>query len=188
MCSDAWRSVGGQHTDRKADGKLSLRLLFFIVDKDRSGAIDARELQSALSNGNWTPFNPDTVRLMIGMFDKKGSGTITFEEFGSLWKYVTDWQQCFRSFDRDSSGNISKEELRTAITTFGYRFSEPFYDVLMKRFDRSGKGVVHFDDFIQCCIVLHTLTQAFSYHDSDRDGVITISYEQFLHMVFSLRV
>lgn len=36
------------------------------VDKDRSGAIDSRELQSALSNGNWTPFNPDTVKLMIG--------------------------------------------------------------------------------------------------------------------------
>ncbi|XP_042208302.1 programmed cell death protein 6-like isoform X2 [Homarus americanus] len=180
MCSDAWRSVGGQHTDRKADGKLSLRLLFFIVDKDRSGAIDARELQSALSNGNWTPFNPDTVRLMIGMFDKKGSGTITFEEFGSLWKYVTDWQQCFRSFDRDSSGNISKEELRTAITTFGYRFSEPFYDVLMKRFDRSGKGVVHFDDFIQCCIVLHTLTSEFRQRDQEQKGIATFTFDQYM--------
>ncbi|XP_042861315.1 programmed cell death protein 6-like [Penaeus japonicus] len=161
--------------------------VFQQVDRDRSGAIDARELQSALSNGNFTPFNPETIKLMIGMFDKKGTGTINFDEFGAVWKYVTDWQQCFRSFDRDGSGNISKDELKTAITTFGYRFSEKFYDVLMKRFDRSGKGGVYFDDFIQCCIVLHTLTQAFSQYDQDRDGVITISYEQFLHMVFSIR-
>lgn len=55
------------------------------------------------------------------MFDKKGTGTINFDEFGAVWKYVTDWQQCFRSFDRDGSGNISKDELKTAITTFGYR-------------------------------------------------------------------
>ena len=25
----------------------------------------------------------------------------------------------------------------------------------MRRFDRSGKGVILFDDFIQCCVVLH---------------------------------
>ncbi|XP_071533096.1 programmed cell death protein 6 [Panulirus ornatus] len=154
--------------------------VFQLVDKDRSGAIDSRELQSALSNGNWMPFNPDTVRLMIGMFDKKGSGTITFEEFGALWKYVTDWQQCFRSFDRDNSGNISKEELKTALTTFGYRFSDKFYDVLMRRFDRSGKGVIYFDDFIQCCIVLHTLTPEFRQLDRDQTGTATFTYEQFL--------
>lgn len=39
---------------------------FIRVDKDRSGAISADELQQALSNGTWTPFNPETVRLMIG--------------------------------------------------------------------------------------------------------------------------
>ncbi|XP_037791822.1 programmed cell death protein 6-like isoform X2 [Penaeus monodon] len=154
--------------------------VFQQVDRDRSGAIDARELQSALSNGNFTPFNPETIKLMIGMFDKKGSGTINFDEFGAVWKYVTDWQQCFRSFDRDGSGNISKDELRTAITTFGYRFSDKFYDVLMQRFDRTGKGGVYFDDFIQCCIVLHTLTPEFRQHDQEQTGTAVLSYEQFL--------
>lgn len=38
------------------------------------------------------------------MFDKQGNGTINLDEFGALWKYVTDWQNCFRSFDRDNSG------------------------------------------------------------------------------------
>lgn len=38
----------------------------FRVDKDRSGYISADELQQALSNGTWNPFNPETVRLMIG--------------------------------------------------------------------------------------------------------------------------
>ena len=39
--------------------------VFSSVDKDRSGAICATELQSALSNGTWKPFNPETIRLFV---------------------------------------------------------------------------------------------------------------------------
>jgi Ca2+-binding EF-hand superfamily protein len=77
---------------------------------------------------------------MLGMFDRQHKGTIGFEDFGALWKYVkdfkppknlyyhqfifnfplqvTDWQACFRSFDRDNSGNIDANELKHALTTF----------------------------------------------------------------------
>ena len=40
------------------------------VDADGSGKISAQELSHALMNGNWTPFNSETCRLMIGMFDR----------------------------------------------------------------------------------------------------------------------
>jgi programmed cell death protein 6 len=152
------------------------------------------------------------------MFDRKNSGSINFEEFGALWKYVTDWQNCFRSFDRDNSGNIDQQELRQALVTFGYRLSEGLVTMLLKKFDRNGSGTIYFDDFIQCCIVLYvsskkyccfifnskfinsasiiklclsmfqTLTNAFRQHDTDQDGVITIHYEQFLTMVFSTKM
>jgi len=39
------------------------------VDADRNGKIAPDELQKALLNGNWSPFNQETCRLMIGMFD-----------------------------------------------------------------------------------------------------------------------
>jgi len=39
---------------------------FLTVDADRSGRINMMELQQALVNGNWTHFNPETCRLMIG--------------------------------------------------------------------------------------------------------------------------
>ncbi|XP_029041571.1 apoptosis-linked gene-2 isoform X2 [Osmia lignaria lignaria] len=162
--------------------------VFQRVDKDRSGAITAEELQQALSNGTWTPFNPETVRLMIGMFDKNQKGTVSFEEFGALWKYVTDWQNCFRSFDRDNSGNIDRNELKTALINFGYRLSDQIIDTLIRKYDRAGRGTIYFDDFIQCCIVLYTLTAAFRQLDTDLDGVITIHYEQFLGMVFNLKI
>jgi Ca2+-binding EF-hand superfamily protein len=161
--------------------------VFQRVDRDRSGQISAKELQDALSNGTWTPFNPETVRLMIGMFDRDQTGTINFQEFASLWKYVTDWQNTFRGYDRDNSGSIDKNELKTALTSFGYRLSDSFYDLLVRKFDRQNRGNVSFDDFIQCCVVLHTLTAAFRHHDTDQDGWINIGYEQFLTLVFSLK-
>ena len=49
---------------------------FVTVDRDRSGQITADELQQALLNGNWSQFNSETCRLMIGnlllffLFDK----------------------------------------------------------------------------------------------------------------------
>lgn len=45
------------------------------VDQDRSGEITATELQQALVNANWSHFNAETCRLMIGMFDKDRYGT-----------------------------------------------------------------------------------------------------------------
>lgn len=161
--------------------------MFQTIDRDRNGTICSDELQQALSNGSWTPFNPETVRLMIGIFDKNQNGVIDFNEFAALWQYVTDWQKTFRSYDTDNSGSIDKNELKTALTSFGYRLPDRIYNMLMKKFDRSDRGSILFDDFIQCCVILQTLTSAFRQYDHNLNGWITVSYEQFLTMVYSLK-
>ena len=162
--------------------------VFRKVKRDRSGAISAHELQQALSNGTWNPFNPETVRLMIGMFDRSNTGTIDFNDFGALWKYVEDWQVCFRYFDTDESGTLDKNELKTALTSFGYRLSDGFYEILIKKFGRSGEGVIFFDDFIRACVVLNTVTSSFREKDTDMDGVVILQYEEFLRMAFSFTI
>lgn len=96
-----------------------------------------------------------TMFHVAGMFDKQNRGVISFEDFGALWKYVSDWQNCFRSFDRDSSGNIDKVELKNALTAFGYRLSDEIINIMVQKFDRFGRGTILFDDFIQCCITLY---------------------------------
>ncbi|KAI9655623.1 MAG: hypothetical protein M1829_000622 [Trizodia sp. TS-e1964] len=58
--------------------------MFKAVDKDGSGQLSERELRAALVNGDWTAFDPQTVRMMIRMFDSDRSGTINFEEFWSV--------------------------------------------------------------------------------------------------------
>ncbi|XP_053570373.1 programmed cell death protein 6 isoform X2 [Bombina bombina] len=158
--------------------------VFQRVDRDRSGIISDTELQQALSNGTWTPFNPATVSAIISMFDREHKGGVNFSEFSGVWKYITDWQTIFRTFDTDNSGTIDKNELKQALT--GYRLSEQFYDVLIRKFDRQRRGQVAFDDFIQCCIVLQRLTDVFRRYDTDQDGWVQLSYEQYLSMVFAV--
>ena len=41
------------------------------------------------------------------------------------------------------------------------------------------------DRFVRCCVSIKVMTDAFIKMDGDRDGWITISYEQFLDMVLS---
>ena len=110
-----------------------------------------------------------------------------------------------RKFDLDGSGSIDKYELKTALSSFGtlrlprhvdrlllsvvgYRLSDRFYDLLIVKFDRTGRGTVAFDDFIQACVSIQTLTNAFRQHDTHQTGQITIGYEDFLTLVFSLKV
>jgi hypothetical protein len=44
-------------------------------------------------------------------------------QFAGLWKYVQDWQNVFRHFDRDRSGSIDGRELQDALRQFGFVFS-----------------------------------------------------------------
>ena len=53
------------------------------------------------------------------MQDTDRSGTIGFNEFSGLWKYIKDWQNVFRHFDRDRSGSIDGAELNQALAQFG---------------------------------------------------------------------
>ncbi|KAK8769999.1 hypothetical protein V5799_013536 [Amblyomma americanum] len=165
-----------------------LRGIFNNLDKNRSGKINATELQSALSNGTWKPFNPDTVRLMINIFDRNRTGSITFDEFVSLWNYINDWLKCFQNFDKDRSNSIDKRELRDALSSFGYRLSEQTLDSMLMKYDKDRKGSINFDDYVLCCINLQTLTTAFQTHDTDRDGFITLGYEDFLKLGLSLNL
>ena len=53
-----------------------------------------------------------------------------------------------------------------------------FCSLCTRVFDRSDKQTMKFDDFIQCCVMLRSLTESFKRSDTNRTGVVTISYEQ----------
>ncbi|TGJ85228.1 hypothetical protein E0Z10_g3564 [Xylaria hypoxylon] len=158
----------------------SLLPLFRAVDKDGTGQLSERELSAALVNGDWTAFDQQTVRMMIRMFDSDRSGTIGFDEFCGLWSFLASWRTLFDRFDIDRSGNISLDEFTNALVAFRYRLSPGFVELLFQTYDKRGEGVMSFDLFVQACISLKRMTDVFKKYDDDRDGYITLGFEDFL--------
>ncbi|KAK7952025.1 uncharacterized protein PG986_007753 [Apiospora aurea] len=154
--------------------------LFRAVDKDGTGQLSERELSAALVNGDWTAFDLHTVRMMIRMFDSDRSGTIGFDEFCGLWSFLASWRTLFDRFDADRSGNISLDEFSNALVAFRYRLSPRFVELLFSTYDKRNEGVMSFDLFVQACISLKRMTDVFKKYDEDRDGYITLSFEDFL--------
>ncbi|KAK7613271.1 hypothetical protein JOL62DRAFT_406573 [Phyllosticta paracitricarpa] len=165
---------------RDANDRDALWRLFGAVDKNRSGQLSERELGSALVNGDWSAFDSHTVRMMIRMFDTDRSGTINFEEFCGLWAFLAAWRSLFDRFDTDRSGKISYNEFSDALIAFGYRLSPQFVLLLFRTYDRRNENEISFDLFVQACISLKRMTDVFKKYDEDRDGYITLSFEEFL--------
>ncbi|KAG6832689.1 hypothetical protein H0H92_012261 [Tricholoma furcatifolium] len=179
---------------------------FSAVDSDRSGSISVTELQSALVNGNddiqaighvsgsshktcvvlkyLADFDLDTVKMLMGIFDTDRSGTINFAEFCGLWKYIADWQNVFRHFDRDHSGSIESGELAEAMRNFGYNLSPSLINLIENKYGpptRYGRSPgITFDRFVRACVAVKTLTEAFQRVDVNRSGWVQLSYDQFM--------
>ena len=134
--------------------------------------------------------NTDTIIMIhvhnfIGLFDRDNSGTIDVKEFQQLWSYINQWKGVFDRYDKDRSGNIDLNELYTAYNEMGFRVSMSFCQLVVSRFDRQAKKCLKFDDFIQTCVMLRSLTDNFKARDTNLNGVIQVSYEDFMTMAIS---
>ncbi|MCJ1252724.1 hypothetical protein MMC24_000530 [Lignoscripta atroalba] len=166
---------------------VALFPLFKAVDKRGMGKLTEVELRTALVNGDFTQFDPHTVRMMIRMFDTDRDGTIGFDEFCGLWGFLAAWRTLFDRFDEDGSGTISYDEYSKALIAFGYHLSPTFVSLLYRTYDKNGNNHMSFDIFVQSCISLKRMTDVFKRYDDDRDGYITLSFEEFLTEILRQR-
>jgi Ca2+-binding EF-hand superfamily protein len=129
--------------------------------------------------------------MLMNIFDTDRTGAIGFNEFVGLYKYIGDWQNVFRRFDRDRSGSIEGHELAEALRSFGYNLSPSILTLIEQKYALGPSAQygpppgISFDRFVRACVVVKTLTEAFQRADTDRDGWVQLNYEQFMKMVLS---
>ncbi|KAK9055520.1 hypothetical protein SSX86_026604 [Deinandra increscens subsp. villosa] len=157
---------------------------FEAVDVDRSGVIDDKELQRALSSYNQS-FSIRTVRLLMYLFTNTNSRNIGPKEFTQVFYSLQNWRSNFEKFDRDRSGYIDAWELREALTSLGFAVSPVILDLLVSKFDKTGgnKRAIEYDNFIECCLIVKGLTERFKEKETTYSGHATFTYEAFMLIV-----
>jgi peflin len=174
---------------------VDLYPLFRTANASNSGSLTTTELGSALVNADFTPFDARTITSLMRMFTNSPphqpqGPTITYQEFENLWRFLAAWRTLFERFDEDRSGRISLQEYAKAMTAFGYTLSPPFvamlYNTYNERSPVPNRGM-SFDLFVQSCISLKRMTDVFKKYDDDRDGYVTMSFEEFLTEILRLR-
>ncbi|CAN6374006.1 unnamed protein product [Urochloa humidicola] len=154
---------------------------FQAADRDGSGMIDDKELQSALSGYNQT-FSLRTVHLLMYLFTNTNVRKIGPKEFTAVFYSLQNWRAIFERFDRDRSGKIDSTELRDALLSLGYSVSPTVLDLLVSKFDKTGgkSRAIEYDNFIECCLTVKGLTEKFKEKDTALSGSATFTYEAFM--------
>ncbi|MED6169208.1 hypothetical protein PIB30_019319 [Stylosanthes scabra] len=163
---------------------------FEMADTDRSGFIDERELQRALSSG-YQKFNIRTIRLLIFLFkDPTQPSRIGPKEYVQLWNCIAHWRGIFERYDKDRSGKIDPLELRDALYGIGYAIPSSVLQLLLAQYgDGNVKRVeLGFDSFVECGVILKGLTEKFKEKDKRYTGSATLSYDEFMAMVIPFLV
>lgn len=162
----------------------NLRDMFASFDKNRSGYLSETELANNLYNEDGTRFARDTTRLMFRMFDLDRNGKINFDEFVELWRYLCEWKGIFQRMDTDESRKVTFPEFRRAVESFGYNLGpnviKSLFSIYANSFDARNQPAMPFDMFVQAFVRLRNVTESFKRFDTDRDGYITLGFEQYL--------
>lgn len=180
--------------------ELELRTVFEKVDVNKSGRISGKELSYALLNFDHTRFQDSTIKLMMSLFTNKGDASsssssyssnksLNFDQFVSLWKYLSAYKKLFIQADTDSSGDVSFGEFQKILEQIGYKLDIDLVLHLFSKYSLKDTGEVSrlkFDSFIELLVYLRKLTDIFKKYDKDLSGTATIGFSDFLFEVSNM--
>lgn len=118
-----------------------------------SGSISQDELKGVMKKLGSNPTDED-IQQMIKSVDDNGDGEIDFEEFLILMSTKKknedpdkELMDAFKVFDADSSGTISRKELKKLMKQLGQKLSDQELDAMMEEIDTDKSGEIDFEEF-----------------------------------------
>ncbi|CAI9104827.1 OLC1v1003591C1 [Oldenlandia corymbosa var. corymbosa] len=131
-----------------------LREWFDHVDSENKGNITASQLQGAFAVGNLR-FPLSVVQQMIRMYDFDRNGTMNFQEFVELNKFLLKVQQAFADLER-GLGYLVSDDVYKGLVKIGMSLDSPAFYTVCESFDQKKSGRFRLDDFISLCIFVQS--------------------------------
>uniref|UniRef100_A0A1D1XP67 Sorcin n=1 Tax=Anthurium amnicola TaxID=1678845 RepID=A0A1D1XP67_9ARAE len=163
-----------------------LREWFGRVDSNKTGNITAPQLQAALAVGNLN-FSLSIVQQMIRMYDFDRNGTMDFEEFVALNKFLFKVQDAFSTLNR-GQGFLTPDGVYEALKRVGFSLDSPAFYTVCESFDRTKRGAFHLADFISLCIFVQSSCNLFNSFDTAKQGRVTLDFNQFVYCTANCRI
>ncbi|KAL6494877.1 hypothetical protein OROGR_031677 [Orobanche gracilis] len=161
------------------ENRSILREWFDRVDYQKTGNITATQLKSAFAVGN-LHFSISVLQQMLRMYDFDRNGTMSFEEFVELNKFLLKIQQAFSGLDR-GRGFLVPDEAYEALVKIGFSLDSPAFYTACESFDQSRSGKLRLDDFISLCIFVQSARNLFNSFDTSKAGRVTLDFNQFIY-------
>ncbi|XAR73051.1 hypothetical protein NMG60_11019904 [Bertholletia excelsa] len=168
------------------ENAVILKEWFDRVDSERTGSITAAQLKNALAVGN-LDFSISVVQQMIRMYDFDRNGTMSFEEFVALNKFLLKVQHAFSDLER-GRGYLIPEDAYEALMKIGFSLDSPAFYTVCESFDQKKNGRFRLDDFISLCIFVQSARNLFNSFDTSKQGRITLDLNQFIYCTANCRI
>ncbi|KAL4572802.1 hypothetical protein LXL04_019587 [Taraxacum kok-saghyz] len=163
-----------------------LKEWFDRVDSEKTGSITTVQLQSALAVGN-LQFPITVVQQMIRMYDFDRNGTMSFEEFVALNKFLLKVQQAFSDFER-GRGFLVADEVYEALLKMDISLDSPAFYTVCESFDKEKNGRFRLDDLMSLCIFVQSARNLFGSFDTSKQGRVTLDLNQFIYCTANCRI
>eukprot|EP01127_Copromyxa_protea_P015741 TRINITY_DN4579_c2_g1_i1.p1 TRINITY_DN4579_c2_g1~~TRINITY_DN4579_c2_g1_i1.p1 ORF type:complete len:262 (+),score=38.40 TRINITY_DN4579_c2_g1_i1:157-942(+) len=149
---------------------------FNTVDRDKSGSIEVQELQQITFEGR--PIGPQAAAKLIQVFDEDRNGSISFQEYAIMHKFISHMRQAFLTADTDRSGRIEAKEIHQALTNAGFSYiSMSTILELLHKYDSTRLGLDWPQFLIMVSQIAH-VRSVFEWNDKSNSGWVTFNRDQ----------
>lgn len=185
----------------RASGALASPVLalqiFRTLDTDGSGRLDVHELQAALSQCGFN-YDLHTVQALARTFagGSLGDASLSVTQFAGLNRWLDNVMARFsaalapgqatlpRAAARAAlSAQLADECAEAALNRTHYTVDGPAFDAFLSSADADGGSSLDTPEFVRAAVALRSLATVFKAFDTDKDGLVTMSFAQ---MVFAV--
>ncbi|KAK1259584.1 putative calcium-binding protein CML19 [Acorus gramineus] len=139
---------------KKSNVCYELERVFNHIDEDKDGKLSPSELQTCLRTIGQDLSSEDAEAVVVSS-DSDGDGLLGFEDFVRLIEAEEEEEQsrslreAFGMYETTDGGGgfITPKSLKRMLSRLGERTTIEKCEVMIKRFDLDGDGVISFDEF-----------------------------------------